>query len=263
MGCIKYEKEGPLAKVGLNRPEKYNGINMAMFNELIATVEEIAADKSIRAVLLYGEGKGFCAGLDFTEVIKQPQNIPYLMNFSDDKIANKAQQVGYAWTELPVPVIAVLHGPVFGGGFQIAMGADIRVASPCAVLSIMEIKWGLIPDMSITTTLPYVTSLDVIKELMWTGRKVPAEEAKELGLVTHIDENAMERGLFLAEQICQQSPDAISQSKRMINEAIQLRHAERLRLEAELQTKVLGKSNQLEAMQSNFQKRAANYKDRQ
>ncbi|MBU2709563.1 crotonase/enoyl-CoA hydratase family protein [Zooshikella harenae] len=263
MGCIKYEKEGPLAKVGLNRPEKYNGINMAMFNELIATIEEISSDKTIRAVLLYGEGKGFCSGLDFTEVVQQPQNIPYLMNFSDEKIANKAQQVGYAWTELPVPVIAVLHGPVFGGGFQIAMGADIRIASPCAKLSIMEIKWGLIPDMSITTTLPYIASLDVIKELMWTGRKVLAEEAKELGLVTYVDENAMARGLSLAQHICQQSPDAISQSKKMLNEAIQLKHAERLKLEAELQSKVLGKSNQLEAMQANFQKRTANYKDRQ
>ena len=172
-----------VATVRMSRPEKRNALDADMFDGLIRMGERIIADKSVRAVVLHGEGKAFCAGLDFASFMGSPDLMQKLLSRGDKSPANMAQRAGWIWQEVQVPVIAAIHGFAFGGGLQIALGADIRYATADAQFSVMEIKWGLIPDMSITQTLPALVPLDVAKELTFTGRIVSGTEARELGRV--------------------------------------------------------------------------------
>jgi enoyl-CoA hydratase/carnithine racemase len=176
-------KQDGVADVRMNRPDKLNALDQAMFEGLAATGRALAADKSLRAVVLSGEGRAFCAGLDFASFMGMAQSERPARSLLDrsESIANFAQQAAWVWTELPVPVIAAVHGVAFGGGLQVALGADIRIVAPDAQLSVMEIKWGLIPDMSGTQTLRHLVRLDVAKELTFTGRIVRGEEAVALG----------------------------------------------------------------------------------
>jgi enoyl-CoA hydratase/carnithine racemase len=160
-----------------------------------------------------------------------------------------------------MPVIAAVHGVAYGGGCQIALGADIRFAAPDAKLSVMEIKWGLIPDMSLTQTLRDVVPLDVAKELTFTGRVLSGEEAKALGLVTHVAEDPLAAAMALAEEIAGKSPDAVRAGKRLWEESWHADAGTGLALEASLQTGLIGTPNQVEAVMSNFEKRAPNYQD--
>lgn len=257
-------KHDGVADVRLNRPDKLNALDQAMFEGLVETGKTLAADKSLRAVVLSGEGRAFCAGLDFASFMgmaatERPSR--GLLDRDPAQPANFAQQAAYVWTELPVPVIAAVHGVAYGGGLQIALGADIRFAAPDAQLSVMEIKWGLIPDMSGTQTLRHLVRLDVAKELTFTGRVVSGTEAAALGLVTHVSATPKEDALRLAREIAGKSPDAIRAGKRLLNSANLVSLAEGLRMEETLQRGLIGGRNQGEAVQANMQKRAPQFQD--
>jgi len=254
-------KDG-VGDVRLNRPDKLNGLDLPMFDALVETGKRIAEDRSLRAVVLSGEGRGFCAGLDFMSFMA-PSEGPKrnLFERSAESPANLAQRAAFIWAELPIPVIAAVHGVAFGGGIQIALAADIRIVAPDAQLSVMEIKWGLIPDMSGTQTLRRLVPLDVAKELTFTGKIVAGAEAVELGLATRVSEKPYEDAMALAREIAGKSPDAIRAGKRLLNDAGLLSLADGLRLEEELQRTLMGSPNQMEAVQANFEKRAPRFHD--
>jgi enoyl-CoA hydratase/carnithine racemase len=246
----------------MTRPEKMNALDLAMCKGLIAVGEALMLDRSVRAVVLRGEGRAFCAGLDFPSMMSlAPEDRGWFFGRTSSSPANMVQQPGWIWKQLPMPVIAVVHGATFGGGLQIALGADIRIAAPDVQLSVMEIKWGLIPDMSGTQTLRDLVRLDVAKELTWTGRIVGAIEAKELGLVTRVADDALAVARALAKEIASKSPDAIRTGKKLIEASWRGDSRAGLELEAELQRTLLGSENQMEAVTANFQKRTPIFKE--
>ena len=252
-----------VADVRMNRPDKLNALDQAMFEGLVETGRALAADKALRAVVLSGEGRAFCAGLDFASFMGMAESERPSRSLLDrgDGVANFAQQAAWVWTELPVPVIAAVHGVAFGGGLQVALGEDIRIVAPDAQFSVMEIKWGLIPDMSGTQTLRHLVRLDVAKELTFTGRIVRGSEAVTLGLATRVSDHPRDDALALAREIASKSPDAIRAGKRLLGSANLVSVGEGLRLEESLQRSLIGGPNQLEAVQANMQKRAPRFKD--
>ncbi|MEM7135029.1 MAG: crotonase/enoyl-CoA hydratase family protein [Myxococcota bacterium] len=253
--------DNAVATVRLSRPDKMNGLDLPMFEALIETGKQVAADPSIRAVVLHGEGKAFCAGLDFMSFMGGPEIGQRLLDRGAESPANVAQRPAWVWQEVPVPVIAAVHGVAYGGGLQIALGADIRIVTPDAKLSVMEIKWGLVPDMSITQTLLRQVPLDVAKELTFTGRVISGTEAVELGIATRVSDDPLREALDLAKLIATKSPHAIRSGKALLNEAAELSRADALRLETDLQKELLGSPNQMEAVQSNMTKRAPKFAD--
>lgn len=255
--------EDHVAHVRLNRPDKRNGLDPAMFEALIEAGEKVRADRSVRAVVLSGEGKAFCAGLDWMAFLAMGAEAAPRLLARDEATspANVAQRVGWIWAECPVPVIAAVHGVAFGGGLQIALGADIRLVAPDAQLSVMEIKYGLVPDMGASKTLLRVVRSDVAKELTFTGRVVGGEEAVRLGLATRVEAEPLAAALELARSIAQQSPHAIRAGKKLLDAAEDLSVLDAFRLESELQVGLLGSPNQMEAVQAVMTKRAATYRD--
>ena len=254
--------EGGVADVRLNRPDKLNGLDLPMFDALVETGKRVAEDRSLRAVVLSGEGRGFSAGLDFMSFMASSEGPKRnLFERSADSPANLAQRAAFIWAEVPIPVIAAVHGVAFGGGIQIALAADIRIVAPDARLSVMEIKWGLIPDMSGTQTLRRLVALDVAKELTFTGKIVSGVEAAELGLATRVSEKPYEDAMTLAREIAGKSPDAIRAGKRLLNAAGLVSLAEGLQLEEELQRSLMGSPNQMEAVQANLEKRTPRFRD--
>ena len=258
---VQLSIDNQVATVRMSRPEKRNALDADMFDGLIRMGERIIADKSVRAVVLHGEGKAFCAGLDFASFMGSPDLMQKLLSRGDKSPANMAQRAGWIWQEVQVPVIAAIHGFAFGGGLQIALGADIRYATADAQFSVMEIKWGLIPDMSITQTLPALVPLDVAKELMFTGRIVSGTEARELGLVTKISEDPLADALQTAKLIATKSPHAIRAGKTLLRDAPGMSRADALKLETALQVTLLGSPNQMEAVQANMSKRDPDFKN--
>ena len=250
-----------VAHVRLNRPEKRNGLDLALFEALAAAGERLKAERSVRAVVLSGEGEAFCAGLDFQDFLGRGEAGRALLQRPEGGAANLAQQVAWVWTEVPVPVIAAIHGVAFGGGLQIALGADLRIAAPDARLSVMEIKWGLVPDMSLTKTLLRLVPLDVAKELTFTGRVLSGDEAHALGLVTRVSRDPVGDARSLAREIAEKSPDAVRAGKRLLDSAIELGVHDAFVLETELQLSLMGSPNQLEAVQANFMKRPPRFRD--
>ena len=250
-----------IAEVCLNRPDKRNALDLAMFEGLIEAGKAIQANPKVRVVILYGEGAAFCAGLDFMSMLSLKDGVEKMLEPSSDSPANFAQRVAWIWHELAVPVIAVLHGAVFGGGLQIALGADIRIAASDTVLSVMEIKWGLCPDMTISQTLTKLVNLDTAKLLTFTGKKVKASEAKDLGLVTQVEDSPLVAARELAQNIVQRSPHAIQACKTLLNNGPLLSPKEAFQLEEQLQRELIGSPNQIEAMQANFMKRSPTFKD--
>ena len=251
-----------IATVTLNRPEKANAVSLEMFDALYDAGRDLARNRKVRAVVLSGAGDNFCAGIDVS-VFQDPS-----FDFGADALApldntpaNRFQAAAYVWREMPIPVICAIDGVAYGAGVQIALGADLRFASPGATLSVMEIKWGLIPDLAITTTLRDLVPIDKVKELAWTGRVVDAEEALSLGLITRIYEDPRAAALALADEVRNKSPDAIRAMKRLANAAWRLGDSEALALEARLQLGVLGRENQREAVAANLQKRVPEFDD--
>jgi enoyl-CoA hydratase/carnithine racemase len=251
-----------VADVRLNRPEKLNALDSPMFDALVQTGEKIASDRSIRAVVLSGQGRGFCAGLDFMSFMAMAnQGGKTLLHRDEKSPANHAQRAAFVWQEVPVPVIAAIHGHAFGGGLQIALGADLRYVSADAQLSVKEIKWGLIPDMTGTQSLRRLVRLDVAKELTFTGRVVSGTEAVELGLATRVASPPLQAAFDAATAIAKRSPHAIRHGKRLLNAAGLVGVEEGLRLEEELQVSLIGSPNQIEAVQANLQKRDPEFTD--
>lgn len=259
---VRIDKEGQVATVTLNRPDKHNAVNLDMFTGLIEAGKTLGSDRSVRTIVLAGEGASFCAGIDLS--VFQGGSLAQLsenMAPAEDSPANFYQRAAYVWREVPVPVICALHGATFGAGFQIAMGADLRYASSDCRLSIMEIKWGIIPDMGITKTLTGILPTDVAKELAWTGRTIAADEALELGLLSAIVADPRDKALEVAGAIAARSPDAIRAIKRLFEESPAMSVADALQLEAQLQMSLLGSPNQAEAVAANMEKRAPKFAD--
>jgi enoyl-CoA hydratase/carnithine racemase len=259
-------REG-VADVRMVRSDKMNAIDGEMFSALADAGRALAGDASVRAVVLSGEGRAFCAGLDMGSFAAMAggnrggESATANLFERSASGANRAQLAAWIWQELPVPVIAAVHGVAYGGGLQIALGADIRIVAPDTKLSIMEVKWGLIPDMSGTQTLRRLVPLDVAKELTWTGRVISGVEAKELGLVTKLSERPLDDALALAREIAGKSPDAIRAGKRLLQESWQGSIADGLRLEEDLQRKLIGAPNQVEAVKANLEKREPKFRD--
>jgi enoyl-CoA hydratase/carnithine racemase len=252
-----------VADVRLNRPEKLNALDSAMFEGLVDTGRRLAADRSLRAVVLSGEGRGFCAGLDFASFMAMGggQGGSRLLAREQGSAVNAAQRAAWIWTEVPVPVIAAVHGVAFGGGLQIALAADLRFVTPEAQLSVMEVRWGLIPDMTGTQTLRHLVRLDVAKELTFSGRIVTGHEAVALGLATRVEASPRDAALALAREIAQRSPSAVRTGKRLLNASVALDQDEGLRLEEQLQRELIGSPNQLEAVQANLEQRPPRFSD--
>lgn len=247
---VSIERHGYVAVVTLSRPEKRNALDPAAFEALDAAAREVSADRELRAVVLAGAGKSFCAGIDLASFAAGEEMIRKLLARREGEAANLAQRVGWAWRECPVPVIAALQGEVFGGGLQVALGADLRIARADARLSVMEVRWGLIPDMSGSQTLRGLVRRDVALELTWTGRIVAGEEALALGLVTRLADDPLAEAMALAEIIAKRSPDAVRGAKQLFNHAWECDSREGLALEAELQMRILGQPNQMEAVRA-------------
>jgi len=251
-----------VAHVRLNRPEKRNGIDLAMFEALAAAGDRLAREPGVRAVVLSGNGAVFCAGLDWAAFLELgADGSGKLLDRSDGRPDNLAQRVSRTWADLPVPVIAALHGVAFGGGLQIALGADLRYAHPATQLSVMEIRYGLIPDMGLSTLLPGLVRNDVARELVFTGRRVSGAEAVGLGLVTRACDEPLDAALETARTIAAQSPKAIRAAKRLLDGARGLDTAAALRLESDLQTALLATPEQMEAVMAVMQKRTATFDD--
>jgi enoyl-CoA hydratase/carnithine racemase len=245
---VRVEVADHVAVVTMTRPEKHNALDIAMFQSLVAASEEVAASPGVRAVVLHGEGKSFCSGLDVAGVMAQQADGSSPLDALDGPVPNIFQRAAYGWIEVPVPVIAAVHGNCLGGGLQIALGADIRIATPDARLSVMESKWGLVPDMSITRTLTRLVSIDVAKELTFTARVLDGREALEVGLVTRLADDPLAAARELAAAIAERSPDAVRAAKRLYDEAWTGSPQETLRLEADLQRTLIGSANQLAAV---------------
>ena len=258
--------ERGVADVRLNRPDKINALDRPMFTALRRAAEGIAGDPAVRAVVISGEGKGFCAGLDLTALTgpfdpsdstppSREQRAGSITDRLEGSIANWAQQAAYGWTELAVPVIAAIHGVALGGGAQIALAADIRIMAPDARLSILEIRWGLVPDMTGTASLTRLVPLDVAKELTWTGRMVEGKEAVRLGLATRVSDDPRKDALALAADIAARTPDAIRAGKRLLQQSGQVSLAQQFLDESAEMGRLIGSPNQMEAVAAWFEKR--------
>jgi len=257
-----------VADVRLVRADKMNALDQAMFEALVAATERLSKEKGVRAVVLSGEGRAFCAGLDMGRFAamkeKGGNGIPGGENRDLTKRthgqANFAQQAVWGWRQLPVPVIAAVHGVAFGGGFQLSLGADMRFLSPDARMSVMEIKWGLVPDMAGTPILASLVREDILRDLTYTGRIFSAQEATSYGLATRICDDPRASALEVAREIAGKSPDAIRAAKRLLNN-LSVDPGPALLAESVEQQKLIGSANQTEAVRSNLEKRAAKYAD--
>eukprot|EP01065_Artemidia_motanka_P025544 TRINITY_DN30531_c0_g1_i1.p1 TRINITY_DN30531_c0_g1~~TRINITY_DN30531_c0_g1_i1.p1 ORF type:complete len:330 (+),score=94.42 TRINITY_DN30531_c0_g1_i1:71-1060(+) len=243
---IEHRSDG-IAVVTLNRPEKFNALDMPMLRSIRDAAQQLRKEKGLRAVVLQGKGKAFCAGLDVKSVANPLKgarsNVEELLNKADGRTTNLAQDVGYLWRLIPCPVIAVTQGVCLGGGFQIALGADMRISHPDCRFSVMEAKWGLVPDMSGMVTLRELVPKDVAMELTMTARIFRAPEALQLGLVTRIHDTPLEEALRIAKEIVTRSPDAVAASKRLLHASWAESEARALHLETEIQRKLLGTWN--------------------
>ena len=229
--------DGGVADVRLNRPDKLNALNQYLMAGLVEAGTTLADDPSVRAVVLSGEGRGFCSGLDFSAFQMMADTDPGPTELQADEAENQgvtadaavgimstdgrethlAQESSWVWRRLAVPVIAAISGPCLGGGLQIALGADIRIVAPDAKLSVLEMRWGLIPDMTATWVLPRLVGDDVARELTFTGRMVSGTEAAAMGLCTRVADDPFAEAMALAREIAGKSPRAVRQAKRLLN----------------------------------------------
>ncbi|MFJ9122995.1 crotonase/enoyl-CoA hydratase family protein [Streptomyces sp. NPDC102340] len=254
-----------VADVRLNRPEKRNALDPAMFEALVATGERLKTEEGVRAVVLSGAGPDFCAGLDFTsfQAMRDGERLSGLAALppSDGPAQAAGQRAAYVWAELPVPVIAALRGNALGGGLQIALGADIRIVAPDARLSVFEVAWGLVPDMTGTQLLPELVGRDVAKELTFTARTVGGEEAARIGLATCTADDPVAAALETAGRIAAQSPLAVRASKRLLDLAGRTDLATGFAEEQKEIGALIGSPNQVEAVAARFEKRAPRFTD--
>lgn len=262
MDRTRIEVADHVATVTLTRADKHNALDRAMFEGIAAAAAEVGATPGVRAVVLHGDGPSFCSGLDVASFLADgPDGFDILLERQGPRQANLAQRVATDWLDLPVPVIAAIHGNCFGGGLQIALGADIRIAAADAKLSVMEARWGLVPDMGITQSLTRLVPIDVAKELTFTARRVSGDEAAALGLVTRAATDPLAAAQELAAEIAGRSPDAVRAAKRLYETAWPAPAGNALELETELQRGLMGSPNQLEAVRSGFAKEPGAFTD--
>lgn len=254
-----------VADVRLSRAEKLNALDGPMFNALVEAGDRLAADHSVRAVVLSGEGRAFCAGLDFSGFTAMAGDdsvtTDEIGRVAEGRITHHAQQACWTWREMPVPVIAAVHGVAFGGGLQLALGADIRIVAPDVRMAVLEIRWGLSPDMTATQILPKLVGPDVAKELTWTGREVDGEEAVRIGLATRVSDDPRASALDLAREIATKNPYAIRGAKHLIDFSTQADWADGFAEERRVIGSLISSPNQIEAVQAYFEKRKAVYRD--
>ena len=258
---VSIEVSEHVATVTMLRADKHNALDLPMFDALTAAIARVSTESGIRAVVLHGAGKSFCSGIDIMSLASAAPDGSGLTDPLSGPVPNRFQQVAYGWITVPVPVIAAIHGNCFGGGLQIALGADIRIATADAKLSVMEVKWGLIPDMGITRTLPRLVAIDVAKELTYTGRVISGTEAAALGLVTRVADHPLLAAQQLAAEIASRSPDAVRRAKRLYEQSWTGADADTLALEAELQLELIGSPNQLAAVTAGLTKEPAQFTD--
>jgi len=253
-----------IAEVALSRPDKMNALDLKMFAAISEAGEALKGRKDVRVVILYGQGENFCAGIDtavFGDMIARINEVrAEMLAPGEGNVANIFQKPAHVWQELEMPVIAALNGAVFGGGAQIALGADFRFASADTKISIMESKWGLIPDMGITQNLPKLVRADQAKELMMTARILNSDEALSMGLISRICDDPMAEARRFAAELAARSPEAMQGVKRLVEDAWTATPARSLKLEATLQAEIIASENQIEAVMANVQKRAPKFK---
>ena len=256
--------ENYVADVRLTRADKMNALDPAMFQGIITAGEELAAMQGVRAVVLSGEGRSFCAGLDMESMTGGGASASGGIKSLTDRThgnANTFQQVAMLWRKLPMPVIAAVHGVCFGGGLQIASGADIRVVAPDARMAVMEMKWGLIPDMGGYALWRNMVREDVLRELTYTNREFSGADSLDLGFATYVDENPHTRAMAIAREIANRNPEAMREAKALFNEYADLDEDAILMAESVRQSRVIRTPNQIEAVMSQMLKRTANFKD--
>lgn len=251
-----------IADVRLNRPDKLNALDGAMFEAICESGEALKTDPSVRVVVLSGEGRGFCAGLDLStfqamagsaDTAGAADSVAIMS--TQGRITHLGQQICWVWQELDVPVIAAISGPALGGGLQLALGADIRIVAPDAKLSVLESRWGLIPDMTGTGMLPALVGLDVAKELTFTGRILSGDEAVAIGLATRVAEDPRGAAMALAADLTTTSPDALREGKRLLNLSGTRPLAEQFADERATMRSLIGTPNQVESTRAYFEKR--------
>jgi enoyl-CoA hydratase/carnithine racemase len=253
--------EDGVAQVRMIRADKMNALDPDMFAALIDAGRKLYDMKGLRAVVLAGEGRSFCAGLDLASMANTNRHDRAPLTERSHGNANLPQQVAMQWRKLPVPVIAAVHGVCFGGGLQIASGADIRVVDPTARLAVMEMKWGLVPDMAGYALWRGLVRDDVLRELTYTNREFSGAEAGELGFATHVDPNPVARASAIAAEIANRSPTAQRAAKRLFNKYLHASTDEILMEESIEQQKLIGSKNQIEAVMSQMEKRKADFID--
>ncbi|HYF16860.1 MAG TPA: crotonase/enoyl-CoA hydratase family protein [Ramlibacter sp.] len=251
-----------VCEVVLARPDKMNALDAAMFQAIRDAIERVRNDPAVRVVLLHGEGRAFCAGLDkgnFEASAAGGNLVDDLLPRTHGK-ANAWQQVAWGWRQLPVPVIAAVHGVALGGGLQIALGADVRLVHPQAKLGVLEIQWGIVPDMAGCALLTELVRPDVARELTYTGRMVSGAEAVALGLATRVCEDPLAEARELARQIAARNPGAVRSAKRLFNDASPVDAAAVLLAESREQQAILGTENQVEAVRAALERRAPRFR---
>lgn len=260
--------EDGIADVKLNRPDKRNALDPHMFTALAEAGERLKSEPGLRVVVLSGEGKSFCAGLDMASMqaiagagnddAEQSENAG---SMADGRITHLAQQICWVWQELPVPVIAAVHGHALGGGIQLALGADIRIVHPDTKMSVRETYWGIVPDMTGTFQLGKLVRPDIAKELTFTARIFPGSEAYELGLVTKLSDDPHADAMALAREIAGVSPSAVQGAKALINKMAADGAAEQFAEERRVIGAQIGTPNQIEAVTASFENRTPVFVD--
>jgi enoyl-CoA hydratase/carnithine racemase len=255
-----------VADVRMIRTDKMNALDDAMFQALVDTGERLKTEKGVRVVVLSGEGRAFCAGLDTSNFGKMASGERkggggLVDTPRTESGANRAQNACMVWRDLPVPVIAAVHGVAFGGGFQLTLGADIRLVTPDVKLSILEIKWGLVPDMAGIALLRGLVRDDVVRELTYSGRIFNGPEAVSMGIATRVCDDPYADALEMARQIASRNPDAIRAAKRLFNLAADGDQKAILLAESVEQSALIGSPNQVEAIQSSMQNRPGKFVD--
>ncbi|MDQ3177890.1 MAG: crotonase/enoyl-CoA hydratase family protein [Actinomycetota bacterium] len=255
-----------VADVRLNRPDKRNALDPAMFAAIAEAGERLKTEDRLRAVVLSGEGASFCAGLDFASFQAMAgdgdsSDVGAIGRVAEGRITHLGQQACWVWQEVPVPVIAAVHGHALGGGLQIALGADIRIAHPDTTLSVRELHWGLTPDMTATLTLTRLVRPDIAKELTFSARLIDGTEAAALGLVTRLSETPRDDALAMAADLAQRSPDAVRGAKALFGRLLDEHAAEQFAAERETIGRLVGSPNQVEAVMAGFESRPPVFRD--
>jgi len=268
--------DGGVADVRMNRPDKMNALDGAQFAAIVEAGESLKSQPGVRAVVLSGEGRAFCAGLDFESFQQMAgggggerpareerpeRDVSAGIGDLNGRITHTGQQAAWVWQELEVPVIAAVHGVALGGGAQIALGADLRIMAPDAQFSVLEIRWGLVPDMIGTYMLPRLVGMERAKELTWTGRMVTGTEAVEIGLATKTAEDPRAAALELAAEIASKNPHAVRGGKMLLNRSLDADPASQFDIERKTIGSLIGSPNQVEAVMAFFEKREPSFTD--